>query len=274
MDNNENMIDYFSGKKLYGDDFNLTEIKNWYNDEKEAYANLSDLKDYKYVYHNLNIYHGFRFLSNKEYNNVLGFGSAFGDEFKPIADKIKSLTIIESSDKFIQDSIFNIRVSYIKPSLKNRIPFSDNSFDLITCLGVLHHIPNVSYVINEFFRCTAHRGFVLIREPIFSMGDWTKSRTKLTRHERGIPLHFFRKIILNAGFTILKERLCFFPLIPKLYNFLGKNTYNSSFATYVDYILSNLFKFNLAYHAKNFFKKFRPTSVFYVLLKNILYPQK
>ncbi len=36
----EDIQEYLDGKKLYGDDFNLDEIKRWFEDEKEGYANL------------------------------------------------------------------------------------------------------------------------------------------------------------------------------------------------------------------------------------------
>ena len=40
---------FLSGKKLYGDDFAYEEIKQWYDEEKEGYANLGAINrsDYK-----------------------------------------------------------------------------------------------------------------------------------------------------------------------------------------------------------------------------------
>jgi hypothetical protein len=59
--------EYFSGKKLRGDDFSLEEIEKWFEDEKEGYANLgSKNKDnYQYVYHELNKLVSFKYLDNK-----------------------------------------------------------------------------------------------------------------------------------------------------------------------------------------------------------------
>lgn len=34
------MKEYFNGEKLYGDDFSFDEIKTWYEEESEGYANL------------------------------------------------------------------------------------------------------------------------------------------------------------------------------------------------------------------------------------------
>ena len=54
--------------------------------------------------------------------------------------------------------------------------FPNNYFDLITSFGVLHHIPDVSKVFSELSRVLAPGGYLLIREPIVSMGDWSYPR--------------------------------------------------------------------------------------------------
>src|SRR5438132_1463508 len=98
-----NLNQYLSGKKLWGDDFNLREIAAWYEDEKDGYANLGAKEKvrYRYAYHALNKRHGYRYLPNRQFNNVLGFGSAYGDEFLPILPRIRSLTITDPSESFI-----------------------------------------------------------------------------------------------------------------------------------------------------------------------------
>ncbi len=66
-----------------------------------------------------------------------------GYEFEPIIQKIDNLTIIEPSDNLINNRIGNLIPKYIKPDINGSLPFVDNLFDLITCFGTLHHIPNV-----------------------------------------------------------------------------------------------------------------------------------
>jgi hypothetical protein len=133
---------------------------------------------------------------------------------------------------------------------------------------VLHHIPNVSYVIRELYRCLQPGGYALLREPVVSMGDWTRPRPGLTRRERGIPLPIFRRIVEETGLTIKRETLCMFPLLPRLWHMLGRPAYNSTFATYVDNFFSRLLRWNLRYHATSVFTKLRPNSVYYVLTKH------
>ena len=99
--NHEELNIYFSGKKLYGDDFKLTQIKGWFDDEKEAYSNLIS-NSYIYEFHALNKIHGYNKLRLiKEFDKVLGFGGAYGDEFLPILNKIREIYIIEPSEKLI-----------------------------------------------------------------------------------------------------------------------------------------------------------------------------
>lgn len=267
---NENIKEYLEGKKLYGDDFNLNEIRKWFEDEKEAYANLGPKNkgNYQYHYHALNYNMGFRFLPDKKFPNVLGFGSAYGDELKPILKIIERIIIVESSEVLICKEINGFPVSYIKPNIDGSLPFSADVFDLITCFGVLHHVANVSKVVREFYRCLKPGGYALIREPTVSMGDWRKDRRPggLTKRERGIPLNIFRQIISSTGFKIINEKRCMFPLTNRL-RYLVKAPYNSKIALFIDNIFCRFFAWNNKYHPSHLFDKLRPTCVFYVLAK-------
>jgi SAM-dependent methyltransferase len=271
----EGMKVYFNGEKLYGDDFGLDELTKWFEDEAEGYANLvgarattvKDRGEGQYSYYALNQRHGFRFLPNKRFSHVLGFGSTYGYEFKPLLDRAEQITVIEPSDAFTVQEIYGVPASYIKPNVDGSLPLPDNSFDLITCFGVLHHIASVSTVMGEFCRCLKLGGYVLIREPIVSMGDWRKHRPGLTKRERGIPVRIFRQIISAAGFEIVSEKKCMFSLTGKLKYFIKGPVYNSNTALFIDELFSWLFGWNNKYHASGLFDKLRPTGVFYVLAK-------
>jgi len=151
--------DYLEGKKLYGDDFSIEQIAKWYEDEKDAYFNIGqkDRCNYKYAYHHLTYRHGFSFLPNKTFDNVLGLGGAYGDELLPIRDRTGRITIVESTDKFSENNKDPL-ISYVKSQPSGELPFPDDYFDLITCFGTLHHIPNVSKVVKEIYRCTVRGG--------------------------------------------------------------------------------------------------------------------
>ena len=260
---------YLEGKLLYGDDFCESEIAEWYDDEREGYAELGakNRASYKYVYHALNTYHGFRHLPEDSWLDVLGFGSAYGDELVPIINRVRNITIVDPSDSFVSESINGIPVRYIKPSPHGRLAVGDQAFDLITCFGVLHHIPNVSFVVNELARTLKPEGYMLIREPIVSMGDWRSPRRGLTKRERGIPLHILKNIVLSSGLSIVHQSLFAFPLTHRMFRPLRADVYNSSIATRIDAYLSQSFAWNINYHPGNVFQRFRPTAMFLVLRK-------
>lgn len=261
---------YFTGKKLYGDDFDDNRIAAWFRDEAEAYADLGagDASQYTYVYHALNRHHGFAHTGNHRFNHALGLGSAYGDEFLPLASRIDKLTILDPSDSFADNhEVHGVPCDYRKPDITGNLMFDDNALDLITSLGVLHHIPNVSHVIKECHRCLQPGGLMLLREPIVSMGDWTRPRPGLTRHERGIPLALLQKACLDAGFITRHKSLCIFPALPKLAGKLGIATYNNRLLTWIDSLACRLSAFNTQYHRTSTLSKIGPSCVYLVLEK-------
>ncbi len=268
----DNISEYLSGKKLYGDNFTIDEIEKWFIDETEGYANLGakEKDEYRYAYHHLNQRHGFKFIHNRYFNEALGIGSAFGDEFEPISDKVRSISILEPSDAFAKvNKIAGIPCVYYKPNSAGNMPFKNNQFDLILCLGVMHHIPNVSQVMSECYRCLNYDGIMLLREPIISMGNWTMPRKGLTKRERGIPIKILKEIVTKLGFRIIHESPCNFPLIPKIAVKIGVLAYNNFVLTLIDALLSQAFFWNIKYHRTKLFEKFAPASIYYILEKKL-----
>jgi len=260
---------YLDGTRLYGDDFSAPQIAEWYADEEEGYANLGarDTGNYQYGYHAWNIYHAYRYLRGREFQHALGFGSAYGDELLPIISQIRRLTIVDSSDAFVRDRVHGIPVTYVKPSPDGRLPMADGSFDLITCLGVLHHIPNVSFVVSELARTLRPGGQLVMREPIVSMGDWRRVRPGLTARERGIPLAILQRIVHDSGLLIERQALCDFPLTRRVLSVFWTHVYNSSVASRVDAVISAAFAWNVNYHPRTAWQRLRPTSTFLILKK-------
>lgn len=258
------------GEKLFGDDFTPEEIEAWFRDEQDGYYNLGakERESYHYPYHALDWLHGFSALPRESFRHVLGIGSAYGGELLPIAPRVARITILEPSDGFVVKEIAGVPVEYVKPVPTGRLPFGDGSFDLITCLSVLHHIPNVSTVVAEIFRCLEPAGFALVREPVISMGDWRRQRKGLTKRERGIPLPLLREMIGQTGFRVLRERPCVFPLTRRLNYVLKSPVFNSSFFTRADAAISRLPVWSKRYHPVWWIQKLRPSAVFFVLQRS------
>lgn len=256
---------YSDGKRLYGDDFSEEEIEQWFRDEEEGYYNLlPERKAGRYGYYALNWYHGFRHIPQSRFEHVLGVGSAFGDELQPVLDRSAKITVLEPSGGFQ-----NPRFEYVKPHVSGQMPFADETFDLLTCFGVLHHIPNVSTVVREFGRCMKPGGWCLIREPIVSMGNWEQPRRGLTPRERGIPYSLMKEIVRNAGFEIAYRKRCMFSLTPRVCSLLPLRVppYNSRFITIADSIICSLPFWSRPYHPRNLVQRFCAGSAFFVLRK-------
>ncbi len=264
----EDFNDYLSGNKLYGDDFNKKQIEEWFRDEKEGYSGLISKSPYIYEFHELNKIYGYNKLNRiKEFDKVLSFGGATGDELLPIIDKIKEVIILEPSQKLRVEKVGNKKIEYISPSASGKINLPKESIDLITCFAVLHHIPNVSFVLKELTSVLKKGGFMLIREPIVSMGDWRKERRGLTLRERGIPLKIFNRIIEENNLKILSEKKVLFPSTRRIWD-INDRFKRSKSVIYFDKLLSKMFSWNNLYHSTKPWHKLRPQSVFYVLKKN------
>ena len=264
------MDNYLDGNALFGDDFTLEQIEEWYEDEAEAYAELGSKNQhtYNYQYHSWNKLHGYHHLGETEkFNSVLAFGSAYGHELQPVINRVDQITMVDPSDAFRTNELSGKSVRYIKPRPSGKLDISSDSFDLATCFGVLHHIPNVTDVIGEIARTLKPGATLLLREPIVSMGDWRKPRPGLTKRERGIPLKLLQSICHNSGLTTKKQTLCGFSLTPRIASILKIEAYNSSTMTMVDSFACRMTAFNTSYHSTTFLGRIRPTCVFLVLTK-------
>ena len=259
--------------KLYGDDFSPEEIEQWFQQEAEGYANLGskDISTYSYQYHTLNRIHGFRHLPKaKRFDHVLGFGAAWGHEFEPLIHRIEKLSIVEPSDHLRSEQIGALKPVYTKPRMDGQLEFPDGSFDLVSCLGVLHHIPNVSFVLSELIRVMNPGGILLLREPINSMGDWNHPRPGLTRNERGIPVQHFDRFFREQPVEVISRKHCFtmtYQFQKLLQGRLKKPLYAYGWYIRFDRFLSWLLKGNVRYHAQKKRHRIAPSNIYYVIRK-------
>lgn len=261
----------FSGKAIYGDDFSEEQINLWYREEEEAFAELygkSIRNEQGYSFHSLNNLYAYQYLQKVPvFHNVLGFGASWGYELIPMIDKVEKISIIEASSQTVSTLLGNIIPEYKKPASSGKIEYQDETFDLVTCFDTLHHIPNVTYVLNELFRVTAPGGYVLLREPIHSMGDWMSRREGLTKNERGISDQCLISIIQENKMEVVKKHYynCMTSFFLRI--FKNSNLFNTKAYLYFDKYFSILLSFNIHYHELNKLQRCAPSSVFYVLRK-------
>jgi len=261
---------YFAGEALYGDDFGPEQLAAWCGSEREGYAGIvkKQTEAYRYKYHAINRLYGFRHLADRTSLRVLGIGSAYGEELRPLAPQAASIDIVEPSEEFSGDRVFEgVPVTYHKPHVNGCLGFGEDSFDVICAFGVLHHIANVSTVVRECARALAPGGLLLTREPIVSQGDWRQPRGNLTVNERGIPYRIFLEIVRDAGLRVRKASLLDFSPLARIVDSLGMDTFGNPVLTRIDRALALLFSFNRRYHRPRIIEKFGPASVYIVAEK-------
>ena len=263
---------YLSGTSLYGDDLSIEDVQSWLAEEEYGYYNLVNnvfFRETKYVYEYgaLNEYYGYRHIRNRKFRLALTLGCARGDDVEPLAGNIDNYLAVEPAEKWWRPTIGGKPARFVKPSTSGDIPCGAGEVDLTVCLGVLHHIPNVTHVVNEISRASAPSALFLLREPVSTMGDWRRPRPGLTKNERGFPLAWLDKTLTNAGFLIERRALCMFPLTSRLGKLFRRNAYSNSGFVLLDRLFSVATKWNYHYHRDNVFKKVAPASVFYILRK-------
>jgi ubiquinone/menaquinone biosynthesis C-methylase UbiE len=81
-----------------------------------------------------------------------------------LATQVKFIEAVDPSSsvwtaKKLLRNLNNIRVTHASVE---SLPFTDNSFDLVYSLGVLHHVPNTYLAIQKCFEKIKHKGFFLL----------------------------------------------------------------------------------------------------------------
>lgn len=267
-----------AGRSLYGNDFSPSEIAAWFEDEREGYFNMYYGADAapvvpaatvtQYEYAALAELHGYRWLPTRPWRHVLGIGSATGMELRPVIPQAQELTILEPASGFASTEIDGKPVRYLQPDASGLMPFPAATFDLVVCLSCLHHVPNVGTVLQEIGRVLEPGGYVLLREPTHSMGDWRRPRRGLTKRERGIPLNVFRQLIRDAGLTVVHETRCMFSLTSRLQRISMRPIWTSRMLVAADALMCRLPGWSAVYHATSWAQKIRPTAVAYVLRRD------
>jgi SAM-dependent methyltransferase len=267
---------YFSGAELYGDDFDAAQIAGWFADEEHGYADLQGVDPRgpapqqrpAYGYAALNVHHGYSALPRSlRFRHALGFGSNLGDELLPVLDRVERITLLDASDRYVVSDLQGVPVRYLLADPAGAIAIESGSVDLITCFGVLHHIPNVSAVVRELARVLAPGGWLLLREPTTTMGDWRRPRRGLTLRERGIPRALLVSMVERSGLRVRRARDCLFPPWVRLCGALGVGTFGSAAATAMDSLLASASAWNYAYHRSSVLARFAPASLFVVATK-------
>lgn len=265
---------------LAGDDLSSDQIIKWYKEEELAF-DASEVSIYSknleidpfYIYLRsliLKLSDCLRWPEKNKKIKVLCIGPGDGSEIKNIKGLLNNnLYFIESSNYFIDLLEINFPGSNIlKSEPLGEINLKDASIDIVICLSVLHHMPNVTKIISECYRVLDKDGTLIIREPCSSMGNWKNPERKSTPNERGIPRKWLLKTSKKIGFQKLKSTPIAFLPLSKLFKLLRLNKFMQSNLYFIlDRLISLLLVNNDKYFRKSFFQKLGPNVYFYELRK-------
>lgn len=258
------------GERIYGDDFDASAIKAWFDAEHEGYSSLGheDAQNPVYVYGAMDGTYGWRHLTEGHDLSAMGLGSAFGCEFEVIAPRLSHITIVEPQESYWTNAIAGVPTTYKVPDPSGAVPAGTEEFDIITAFGVLHHIPTVSATVGELVRVLKPGGRLLIREPITSMGDWRKPRPGLTARERGIPPKLMARAITMSGGQILAVKYLGFGPLLKLASLLAlRNPWKSKVFVAIDKLLCAAAGGPGVYHRTKTLERFAPAIGYWVVTK-------
>lgn len=265
--------DEIAGRRLYGDNFSVEQIAEWYADEMHGYFDLlsshyqliDDDAHYAYEYGALNVFHAIGSLLHRRFETCLALGCAAGDDIAPLAPVVERFIAIEPDERWRRAQIGGRPAVYLKPAVMGDLPLEGATVDLATSFGVLHHIPNVSHVVAEIARVVRVGGLFIVREPISSMGDWRRPRVGLTAHERGLPPTWFESMARLNHFRLVSRRACMFNPLTELAKKLGLATPLAARPVVVlDWLMSEALRWNARYWRDTLWKKLAPSSAFWL----------
>ena len=268
--------DVKSGEILAGDCFSGDKLNKWYDQEKEAYfleeSHTGD-EDPWYAY--------MRYVNEKYFfsetpkdvdsGSIIFLGAGSGIEAKHFhqSNPKWKLNFIESSDAFKSVLLSRFKGSnVIKSRIDGKINLESNSNNIVCAFCVLHHIANVTDVINEIFRVTKPGGLFFVREPCSSMGDWRYERSA-TPNERGISKKFMIKAAIKAGFIVKKipVPIVFEPINKVMMKIGILDKIPMKLIFILDRTISWILSFNDHYWRDKLYKKFGPSSYAYIFEK-------
>jgi SAM-dependent methyltransferase len=188
----------------------------------------------------------------------------------PLAGQIDRFIAIEPVEEYWRQEIGGTPAQYLRPTASGDLPIASGSVDLCVAFDVLHHIANVSHVIGELARVLRPGGVLIVRDPISWMGDWRRPRRGLTAYERGLPPPWFERAARERGLRVVRRRLCLFaPLSMALRRIGLAQPLDHRPVVVIDWLVSELFRWNIRYRRQGLRWKFAPSSALWKLDKPI-----
>lgn len=123
-------------------------------------------------------------LSDVSFSKVLELGCGTGKNTQWLAEKATHVTAVDFSEEMIKkakEKITADNIDFIIADIKQPLPFSDSSFNLVTCNLVLEHIQNLQPVFSEVSRVLTDTGKFFISE-LHPMKQYEGSKARFTHN--------------------------------------------------------------------------------------------
>ena len=141
------------------------EVSEWYN---EKYAVTGDS-----TRRSIQAFYQIEDLIQHNVKSILDVGCGRGEFLEYLANKgFKNLAGVDLSETAIAHLNEILPECEAKIGAGEKLPFDDNQFDLITCLGVLEHFLDIPGGLNEMNRVCSANGQVIIMVPNKNFIGW------------------------------------------------------------------------------------------------------
>jgi len=167
--------------------------------------------------------------AEKKSNSILDIGCGTGKNMEELALYGDIWGIDTSSDAL---SFCKKRgLTHIKKGRAERLPFKNNTFDIVCALDVLEHVDD-KVVVKEVKRVLKESGFIVITVPAY---NWLWSKwDEILHHKRRYTKKSLEKVLKNEGLYILRNTYIHSLLLIPLYIIrkikqLQSNAYSSDF---------------------------------------------
>ncbi|HET8844543.1 MAG TPA: methyltransferase domain-containing protein [Ktedonobacteraceae bacterium] len=108
-------------------------------------------------------------VARLSFKNALDVGAGTGRYLSKLAHSNVQITAVDQAPEMLElaqqaAQKQGLSVNFCLASLDEKLPFSAQTFDMLTCALVLNHVPRLSQAIQEFARVLQNNGYMLITD--------------------------------------------------------------------------------------------------------------
>jgi SAM-dependent methyltransferase len=148
---------------------------------------------------------------------ILEIGCGDGAFTKDLAEHSSNVTAIDISTQQIERNAKAYPdVRFLQHDVSERLPFDDDTFDVIWCSEVLEHLFDPGFALREMFRVMAPGGRLLVTVPyhgpfknvLIALFKWDEHFAPAHPHIRFFTRNTLTQAAAGAGFLGITTRTC------------------------------------------------------------------